>query len=199
MSEARVLLPRAERQAAILRGAAEAFARSGYAATSMEDVAAASGITKLIVYRHFESKEELYRAVLQRVSDRMAEEFLAGMTRADRRGVGVRSLLTVAREDPDGFSLLFRHAVREPQFADYAHGHRERAVTAARTLLGRRIERRMLTWASETVVSYLVEAVLHWLEFGDASRDEDMVETTTSGLYALVQAWTSEGRRETPL
>jgi AcrR family transcriptional regulator len=199
MSEARVLLSRPERQAVILRGAAEAFARSGYAATSMEDVAAASGITKLIVYRHFESKEELYRAVLQRVSDRMAEEFLAGMNRADRRGVGVRSLLTVAREDPEGFSLLFRHAVREPQFADYAHAHRERAVAAARALLGRKVEREMLTWASETVVSYLVEAVLHWLEFGDGGRDEEMVEVTTSGLHALVQAWTSEGRRQTPI
>ena len=47
-------LPRAARQAAILSGAAHAFARAGYAATSMEDIAAASGITKLIVYRHFD-------------------------------------------------------------------------------------------------------------------------------------------------
>ena len=34
--------PRGERQASILRGAAEAFARGGYAGTSMEDVAAAA-------------------------------------------------------------------------------------------------------------------------------------------------------------
>jgi AcrR family transcriptional regulator len=37
----------------------------------MEDIAAASGI-ELIVYRHFDSKEELYRAVLQQVFDRLA-------------------------------------------------------------------------------------------------------------------------------
>ena len=79
--------PRAERQAAILQGAAAAFARSGYAATSMEEIAAASGITKLIVYRHFDSKEALYRAVLQRVFDRLAEEFLAGYaSRTDGAG-----------------------------------------------------------------------------------------------------------------
>src|SRR5204863_4834383 len=89
----RQLLSRPERQAAILRGAATAFARTGYAATSMEDVAAASGITKLIVYRHFDSKEELYRAVLQQVSDRLAEEFVAGVQRGERRGLGVRTLL----------------------------------------------------------------------------------------------------------
>src|SRR5207247_7341758 len=124
-----------ERQAAILRGAATAFARTGYAATSMEDVAAASGITTLIVYRHFDSKEDLYRAVLQRVSDRLAEEFVAGMQRGERRGLGVRTLLTVAREDPDGFRLLWRHAAREAQFADYADEQRARVVGATQALL----------------------------------------------------------------
>ena len=73
----RQLLARPERMASILRGAASAFAKSGFAATSMEDVAAACGVTKLIVYRHFESKEDLYREVLQRVFDRQAEEFVA--------------------------------------------------------------------------------------------------------------------------
>jgi AcrR family transcriptional regulator len=191
--EARVLLPRAERQETILRGAAKAFAHSGYAATSMEDVAAASGITKLIVYRHFDSKEDLYRAVLERVSDRLAEEFLTRMSRADRRGIGARSMLVVAREDPDGFSLLFRHAVREPQFAEYAHSHRERALLASRTLLQPVLghDRTLLAWGTETVVSYMVEAVLNWLEFGDPDRDDEMVELTTSGLHALVQAWRS--------
>jgi AcrR family transcriptional regulator len=191
MSEARVLLPRAERQETILRGAAKAFAHSGYAATSMEDVAAASGITKLIVYRHFDSKEDLYRAVLERVSDRLADEFLTRMSRADRRGIGARSMLVVAREDPDGFSLLFRHAVREPQFAEYAHSHRERALLATRTLLQPILghDRTLLAWGTETIVSYMVEAVLNWLEFGDPTRDDEMVELTTSGLHALVQAW----------
>jgi AcrR family transcriptional regulator len=156
----------------------------------MEDVAAASGITKLIVYRHFDSKEELYRAVVSRVSDRLAEEFLTRMSRTDRRGIGAGSLLTIAREDPDGFSLLFRHAAREPQFAEYAHEHRLRAVLAARSLLQPVFrDPAVLEWGAETVVSYLVEAVLHWLEFGDEERDAEMVELTTSGLHALVQAW----------
>ena len=57
-------LPRAARQESILWGAARAFARTGYAATSMEDIAAASGITKLIVYRHFASKDVLVLAFL---------------------------------------------------------------------------------------------------------------------------------------
>jgi AcrR family transcriptional regulator len=194
-TESRQLLSRPERQETILRGAAHAFAQSGYAATSMEDVAAASGITKLIVYRHFESKEELYRAVLKRVADRLTEVFLAGLSRADRRGLGVQTLLTVAREDPEAFILLWRHASREPQFESYAGEQRERSVHAASTLLGPSIPDPMIhRWAAETIVSYLVEAVLHWLDDGDAARDDEFVERVTDGLHAMHQAWSHQGR-----
>jgi AcrR family transcriptional regulator len=190
------LLARPERKEAILRAAASAFAHKGFSATSMEDVASAAGITKLIVYRHFDSKEALYEAVLERVSVRLAEEFVAGIERAGGwRGVGVRTLLTVAREDPDGFVLLWRHAAREPQFADHAHRFREKAVALARTALTRNPgnsgpgDRRLRQWQAELLMSYLVDAVLHWLEEGTAKRDEEMVELTTASMVAMVGAW----------
>lgn len=184
-------LPRAERRDAILRGAAEAFARAGYAATSMEDIAAASGITKLIVYRHFTSKEELYRAVLQRVFDRQAEEFVAGYTSQPTRGVGARSLLTVAREHPAGFRLLWQHAAREPQFAEYARELREHAVDASRAVLAGRVPAENSEWAAHTIVAYLVEAVLNWLEYGDPARDDEFVELATGALRSGIDAWFS--------
>ncbi len=36
------------------------------AATSLDDVAAEAGVSRVILYRHFESKSDLYRAVLDR-------------------------------------------------------------------------------------------------------------------------------------
>src|SRR4051812_6903632 len=108
-SATRRLLPRDERQAQLLRAAAAAFAHAGFAATSMEDVAAAPGVTQLLVYRHFSSKEELYRAVITQVALRLKAEFEhelsvhAGMYRP---GMASRAMLTVARENPDGFRLL---------------------------------------------------------------------------------------------
>jgi AcrR family transcriptional regulator len=186
---ARQLLAAPERQASILRGAAEAFARSGYAATSMEDVAAACGITKLIVYRHFESKEDLYRAVLQRVFDRQAEEFVAGLEQRPSRGVGARTFLTVAREDPDAFVLLWRHAAREPQFAEYAREHRDAAVEAARMLFGATGDVVLDRWMAEAVVSWLVEGVLAWLEVGDADDDERCIDLMTRALRAIRTTW----------
>lgn len=183
-------LPRPQRQAAILRAAAEAFARSGYAGTSMEAIAAEAGITKLIVYRHFDAKEDLYRAVLQRVFDRLADEFIAGIAAGpDDPGVGARSMLTAAREDPAGFRLLWRHAAREPRFAAYAAELRERAVDASRMLLGGLVAPPLREWAAHAVVGFLVEATLEWLEHGDPARDETFVRLTTDATVAMVAAW----------
>src|ERR1700719_581480 len=114
------LLPRAERRSSIVSGAARPFAASGFDATSMEDIAAASGVTKLILYRHFESKEELYRSILEAVSSRLGAEVATAIDAGRPRGVIVPAFLTVAREAPDGFRLLWRHSSREPKFAGYS-------------------------------------------------------------------------------
>ena len=156
----------------------------------MDDVAAACEVSRLIVYRHFESKEELYRTILERVFHRMGEELEAGLRQRDLRGVGARTILRVAREDPDSFVLLWRHAAREPQFADYAHDQRELAVAAVRDLMALNSGDETIDhWSAESVFGWLVEAVLTWLEVGDPSRDEEFVERTTAALRAMRTAW----------
>lgn len=187
---ARRLLRREERHASILHAAAAAFAGGGYAATSMEDVAEACGITKLIVYRHFDSKEELYRAILQRVFDRQAEELVRGLEQPGQPGLGARTLLTVAREDPAAFTLLWRHAPREPQFAAYAHEQRAMAVAAVRDLMAiTSHDPTFDAWTAEVVIGWLVEAVLTWLEVGDPRRDDEMVAWAGAGLRRMRSGW----------
>ena len=50
----------------ILDSAEELFAERGYAGTSLRDVATAAGIRIPSLYNHFESKEAIYGAVLER-------------------------------------------------------------------------------------------------------------------------------------
>lgn len=50
---------------AILKGAMQEFLRGGYAATSMDRVAKAAGVSKATVYSHFGDKESLFNAVIQ--------------------------------------------------------------------------------------------------------------------------------------
>src|SRR5918998_6721905 len=64
-------LPRAARREQILAAATEAFARAGFAATSLDDIAEEARISKVILYRHFQSKADLYLAVLDQALQRM--------------------------------------------------------------------------------------------------------------------------------
>jgi AcrR family transcriptional regulator len=59
-------LPAAERRELILRAAMEEFGARGYDGARLDDIAAAAGVTKPIIYRHFKSKKGLYLAVLAR-------------------------------------------------------------------------------------------------------------------------------------
>ncbi len=127
----------------------------------MDDVADAFGITRLIVYRHFESKEELYRAVLERVMVRLRDEFLAGYERSTDRDFVVRALLVVAHDDPDGFRLLWVHAAHEPRFADYAAGFRDRVVGIADEFIGPLLgDVSIRRWATITFVDHLYDTML---------------------------------------
>lgn len=185
----RQLLPREQRQASILRAAARAFVRAGYAATSMDDVAAEAGVTRLIVYRHFASKEELYRAVLERVSGRIRDEFTASRDARDPSDFTFRMLLRVAREDPDAFRLLFVHAAREPQFAAYAEETVRRGVIIADSLIGESIpDAAFRKWATRAIVQYLDQSVLAWLDAGDERHDEEFIRRATAGLVAMYLA-----------
>ncbi|WP_339872714.1 TetR/AcrR family transcriptional regulator [uncultured Brevundimonas sp.] len=55
----------AERPAEILAAALEVFAARGYAATRLEDVARRAGVSKGALYLYFETKEDLFRAVVE--------------------------------------------------------------------------------------------------------------------------------------
>lgn len=189
----RQLLPREERRAQILRAAARAFADGGFAATSMEDVAAAAGVTKLIVYRHFESKEELYGAVLDSVSARMESEWRASVAMLPlAQGASVRAFLNVAREDPHGYRLLVFHAPREARFEKQAFGYWEMAVAGTDALLGEHvIHQEVREWVVHSVMGYLLHSVLIWLQTGEPAYDEVFIEQASAGLRAQVATWTT--------
>jgi AcrR family transcriptional regulator len=183
----RKLLSRSQRHAAILQGAATAFATKGFASTAMEEVAAASGITKEIVYRHFASKEELYRAVLEGARQGMKAE-LARVRQEAGSGAGIRALLAVGRAHPDALRLLLIHAAREPEFADYAHDIRSRWINWV--LQHRRHDDPLFhRWAAQVAVSHIWNAVLTWLNVGDPARDEEFARRCLAGVNALWEAW----------
>jgi len=62
---------------ALVDAARELFTRDGYAATSLDAVAAKARVTKGAVYHHFQSKQQLFEAVFAREVERLSDVMTA--------------------------------------------------------------------------------------------------------------------------
>lgn len=63
-----VRLSAEERRREIVRVAVKLFSQHGFRGTTTKEIATAAGVSEAIIFRHFATKEELYRAILDHVA-----------------------------------------------------------------------------------------------------------------------------------
>lgn len=162
----------------------------------MEDVAQAAGVSRLIVYRNFDSKEDLYRQILRQLLVDLGEAF-SGLTFEEVAARGAATvILPVARSHPDAFRLLWRDAWHQPSFEDLGEELRSYVTVYARAILATFIADPLrLDWASRTSGAHLMDAICGWIDHGDPARDDELAATVSAGLRALALAWSDEASR----
>ena len=113
-------IPAEQRRSAILDSAMEVFARHGYHAAGVDDIADAAGVSKALIYEHFPSKRHLHQALLERTVAELFERLVESAATSEpgevRLRAGVDAFLAFVEERPDAFRMLFRDAV-EPEVA----------------------------------------------------------------------------------
>lgn len=109
MSRRRRRLSGTERRAQLIDVGRAVFAKRGYAATSVEEIAHKAKVSKPVVYEHFGGKEGLYAVVVDREMDyivrRVVEAIATGSAR-ERVERASLAFLTYVRDYPDGFAVL---------------------------------------------------------------------------------------------
>lgn len=136
---------RARTRHELLEAAQVVFARSGYHATSVDDVAEAAGYTKGAVYSNFRSKEELFLELLDRRIDRNVEalEDVLLSSEASRRPQMLGEIRdSIGMVDQEWFLLqtefmlyAARNAEVRERVADRQRRTRERITELVRTTL----------------------------------------------------------------
>ena len=99
------------------------FARHGFHETSMNDVAEAAGVTKPVLYQHFQSKRQLYLELLDDVGTRLAETIARATAAAgsphQQVEAGFAAYFRFVHADRSAYQLLFGGGSRrDPEFAD---------------------------------------------------------------------------------
>jgi AcrR family transcriptional regulator len=94
-----------------LGAAHELFAERGYAAVTMDEIAAAVGVTKPLLYNYFGNKERLYIACMERAGDSLihtiAESVGESANPGDALGAGVRAFFEFLDTDRAAWAVLF--------------------------------------------------------------------------------------------
>jgi len=133
----------------VLQAAGEVFAERGFAAASLDQVAAAAGFTKGAVYSNFGSKDDLFLALMEEEVARRVETVEATLrATSDLTGALAAVGTELSRRD-NAWQLLYlefwQRAVRDPQV-------RQAFVASRRTLRAR---------VTEVVERFLTERPVH--------------------------------------
>jgi AcrR family transcriptional regulator len=112
----------------ILDAAERLFATQGFAATTIKQIGKEANVNSALLYYYYESKETLYRAMLQRILSQLlargTDAVDRATTHADRIRAFIRAQTKLVAEHPH-FPRLF---VRE--MIDHQASHAEEAITS---------------------------------------------------------------------
>jgi AcrR family transcriptional regulator len=104
-------LPRAERERQALDAARELFAARGFAAVTMDEVAAAIGVTKPLLYTYFGNKEQLFIACMTPAGDALVETVARAVvptgSPAEALRAGVHAFFAFVDDDRRAWRVLF--------------------------------------------------------------------------------------------
>ena len=187
-----------ERRESILKAANLVFGQRGYDTVRIDDVAAAAGISKALIYEHFRSKQELYAELMNRAALEMLDRIVAagsapGISGSGRLEQGATAGFGFVTEKPEAFQMFVRD-VTDPEVAQQQAALRRGAVAAMVGLMEMEppstrigLERRNLEQLAEMVVGGFYALGDWWLR----NRDADVSELVSMMLSFM---WLGLGR-----
>ncbi len=175
------------------------FAEDGYAAVTMDEIAARVGVTKPLLYNYFGNKERLYIACMERAAESLTATVAESVTETDSPaealGDGVRAFFAFLDSDRAAWAVLFDETLpRGGEVAERAAAYRGRilALVSAAMLAQlperRRDAARIEVEALSTALLGAAEALARWWLQTEALAAEQAAElliaTVEPGLTA---------------
>lgn len=179
---------REDKRAEIIRVAGDVFCSTGYAQTSVEDIAKQIGISKAIIYYYFENKVDLFRACHLVATESLENAFEASRDDDEllhlRRFVRLYVLSLIGSDSP-GAVLLDFHLLPEREASEIrarrelVHKELEKLVAQlARRRLIRTLNRRLVIITMMSAIN----VVPRWYRGGGPWSPEQVADHCVSQL-----------------
>jgi AcrR family transcriptional regulator len=198
----RARLSRADRMEQTLEVAHVLFAARGFAAVTMDDIAAEVGVTKPLLYNYFGNKERLYVACMERAGDAlfatMEETVRPSANPGDLLNDGLRAFFTFLDADRAAWAVLFDETLPQSGVvADRVADYRGRVLDlVAESLLAQLPPRRRDAASTEvealsTALMGAAEALARWWLRTEAVSAQEAAELLISTIEPGLRARSS--------
>lgn len=187
-----------ERRAVILEAALRTFASRGYDGASMDEIAAAAGVSKAVVYDHVVSKRELYTVLLDSigadlvavVEGSLAADLPAGKARVR---LATDAFFRYVEQYPEGSRLLILE-LRGATVSAIGRELEERLTLGIAATLGADLRlldgdthgARKLQILAELLKSAVQGLAGWWFRHPETPR-EDLVENTVAVIWPAIE------------
>lgn len=177
-----------QRRAQIVEAGAGLFAERPYEAVRMEEVAAAAGISRALLYRHFPAKRELFVAVYEQAVERLLVDsaFDAGLSVPERISAALNAHLDYFEANPHAVLAANKVLAADPTIQGIIAGElgemRRRMLDELGLPPARRAAADSVIGAWLTFVRVLT---VDWLENGTVTR-ADMHAVSTGALFGAL-------------
>ena len=115
-------MPASDRRVLILEAARAAFAEGGYHRTSLEEIAEHAGVSKALLYEHFDSKRELHAAMLETHVTELLGRINAALADAEpgeaRLRAGTEAFFSFLEERRGAAAIMLRNS-GDPDVAEW--------------------------------------------------------------------------------
>jgi AcrR family transcriptional regulator len=186
-------------EAEILEHAAQLFSERGYAATSLQEIAAELGISRSSLYHYFSNKEEM---LIRLVSDLvLSSEVALKQMRAGDRGDAteqlrraVEALLGPIVEAPNRFRLLLTVEAELPSaIARRWRETRRKIVSEVSEMIREGVRSGQFRPVDEEVATFIVLGMCNWVAWWPDRQRED-IEIVNRGIADIaVSGLTNSG------
>ena len=204
----------ADKRTLILDAAVRVFARKGYHAARVGDIAAEAGVAHGLLYHYFDSKEKLLESIFRETWAELLgalEQVEANVRPADEQLRQVAAILLRSwRHDPDLVRVLVREVARSPQLGGRVD-EIERAFAVLERIIGRGqregelrrdLDPRLTAWivygALEEILTGWVLGTLPDGDEGVADAERTVTQVLSGGLTNARPARGPRKRGATP-